>query len=66
MLQCLQTTQIQRLSHSLEPRYIDDGTVIVRQGEPADTFFFITSGEAICTVKKDPSDAREPAKVGWR
>lgn len=62
-LQCLHMTQLQRLSNSLEPQYFDDGVVIAKQGEPASVFFFITTGEGICTVKKNPSDPNESPKV---
>jgi CRP-like cAMP-binding protein len=58
----LRMSQLQRLSAALSPRYFDDGAVIVRQGEAADVFFFITAGEAMCAVRKNAGDDAESAK----
>lgn len=51
LLQNLEESQLQRIADVLEAQFHPAGECIIRQGEQADSFFIIQSGE----VRFDPS-----------
>eukprot|EP00123_Amoebidium_parasiticum_P015129 comp22799_c0_seq2/m.35756 comp22799_c0_seq2/g.35756 ORF comp22799_c0_seq2/g.35756 comp22799_c0_seq2/m.35756 type:complete len:365 (-) comp22799_c0_seq2:75-1169(-) len=50
------------VADALEPQTFENGTVVIKQGDPGDTFYIIVEGEAIVTQQKSPGD--EPIEVG--
>ena len=51
-----------RIAEALEEVQYPAGFVIVRQGEPGDTFFIIATGEVRCTIKGEADDEVEVAR----
>ena len=51
-LDCLNGEQISRLAEALDISYYEEGDVIVRQGEVADSFFILEEGFVKCTQVK--------------
>ena len=51
-LESLQEEQISRLAEALEVTYYEQGDLIVRQGDVADSFFILEEGSVKCTQAK--------------
>ncbi len=59
----LSEEQLVTTTHALEPMRFDSGQVIVRQGDPADSFYIITKGEAEVFLENEGESERPLAKL---
>eukprot|EP00052_Salpingoeca_macrocollata_P027534 m.261904 g.261904 ORF g.261904 m.261904 type:complete len:181 (-) comp22755_c0_seq10:88-630(-) len=63
ILQHLNDTERGRLVDALEPALFRSGDRILRQGDPADAFYFVVSGSVDITVTRTDTADSEPAEV---
>jgi CRP-like cAMP-binding protein len=65
LLKCLNVTQLQRLTDLLNEKTFSAGEMIIRQGDPGDTFYLIERGLCECSINPNPATdpPGTPAKV---
>lgn len=63
LLSSLSAEERSKVADALTSRVYTDGQVVVKQGEPGDTFFFVEEGEAEVTKKQRTEDGERDIKV---
>jgi CRP-like cAMP-binding protein/serine/threonine protein phosphatase PrpC len=56
VLKGLTYTQVERLIETMSERTFRDGEVIIKQGDMGDTFYIVTEGAGVCTIKTDGTE----------
>ena len=64
LLSSLSAEERSKVADALTSRVYADGEVVVRQGEPGDTFFFVEEGEAEVKKKQRTEEGERDIKVG--
>lgn len=64
LLSSLSAEERSKVADALTSKVYADGEVVVRQGEPGDTFFFVEEGEAVVTKKENDGKETKEIEVG--
>jgi len=64
LLSSLSSEERSKVADALTSKVYADGDVVVRQGEPGNTFFFVEEGEAVVTKIEGKGPEQKESKVG--
>ncbi|OBZ84338.1 cAMP-dependent protein kinase regulatory subunit [Choanephora cucurbitarum] len=59
LLKSLELAERHKIADALEPVWFHDGDVVLRQGDPGESFYLIEKGTAVCYYQKPGFDTQE-------